>query len=804
MRLHRVKLVNFRQHADTEIVLGPGITAVVGPNGAGKSTLLEAIAWAFYGNQAARGSRDTIRRINAPARSKVQVEVDFALGSHEFHVVRGVYNAELFQDGQREAIANSQQEVTRGITRVLGMTHDEFFNTYFTGQKELAVMANLGPADRARFLSRILGYDKLKLAQDRLRKTRSGLKGELTGLEQGLGDKEALLAELQGAKERTREIEQRVETATASLQRAKEVLEVEGPEWSRMVSVRESVLSLESEMRVAERDVEEARREFERLDKELAEALAARSQLETIGPELARIRPLSEELDRLDNEAQASGRKRALSGQLREVEKQGRSLSQRAAEIDDAPKQLEIARQELEDLRKLLRQAEGDVEKANTAWIRDKQDAETKRQSLRDRYRDLQDQRERIVAAGSEGECPTCARPLGPEYGSVLKALERQLEEIEIDGRYFAQRVEQLSKEPSELADKREILAQSNRDYERGVERVTNCESRVREREQVASQLRELEDRKAQLEQEIKDLPEVYDADRHEAVRDELRSLEPVKTRGVELRVKAEAAETLVQRAEAAESVVSEAETRFDQLRKALEDLGYSDDLFARARESYEQAESAVREAELQLVAVEGDRKAARAAVELAERRVREREERAARVDNIKADLHLHDELDAALGDLRVELNATMRPEIAERASVFFSDLTDGRYDELELDDHYRVLVVENGLPKSVISGGEEDLVNLVLRLAISQMVAERAGQPLSLLVLDEVFGSLDEDRRHHVVELLRRLTGRFPQVVLITHIESIKEGVDRVLRVEFDQDRGAAAVTESREASTW
>ena len=45
-----------------------------------------------------------------------------------------------------------------------------------------------------------------------------------------------------------------------------------------------------------------------------------------------------------------------------------------------------------------------------------------------------------------------------------------------------------------------------------------------------------------------------------------------------------------------------------------------------------------------------------------------------------------------------------------------------------------------------MISGGEEDVANLALRLAISQMIAERAGQPLSLLVLDEIFGSLDED----------------------------------------------------------
>ncbi len=804
MRLHRIKLVNFRQHADTEIEFGPGITAVVGSNGTGKSTLLEAVAWAFYGNQAARGSRDSIRRFSAPARSKVRVEVDFGLGAHEFRVVRGIYKAELFQDGQQEAIANSQQEVSKRVVRVLGMTHDEFFNTYFTGQKELAVMANLGPADRSRFLSRILGYDKLKLAQDRLRKTRTELRSELMGLEQGLGDKEELIAELEGAKRRLEDADGEVQRATEALDSAKAVLDVDGPEWTRMVAVRESVLALESALRIAERDVGEAQREFERLDKELAEALAARSQLEDIAPELARIQPLSEELERLEKEAQASGRKRALSGQLGEVEKHRRALTARLTEIHDAPEQLEIARKELEELRETLRESEGEAEKASTVWIRDKQDAETKRQTLRDRYRDLQSQQERIVEAGSAGECPTCTRPLGSEYEGVLKKLDHQLEEIEIDGTYFTRRVEQLAQEPPEVKDKREALANANRAYESAVERVAMYENRVREKDQAESDASASQRRQEDLEREIADLPDLYDIERHEIVRKELRLLEPIKQRGAELKVKAEVAESLVQRAESAENAVSEVENRLNRAKKLLENFGYSDELFSRAKKSYERAEAASREAELQLATVEGDQKAGRTAVEMAERRVRARDERSARVDHIKSDLHLHDDLDDALQDLRLELNATMRPEIAERASVFLSDLTDGRYDELDLDDQYRVLVVENGLPKSVISGGEEDLVNLVLRLAISQMVAERAGQPLSLLVLDEVFGSLDENRRHHVVELLRRLTGRFPQVILITHIESVKEGVDRVLRVEFDQDKGFATVADNGGASPW
>jgi exonuclease SbcC len=800
MQLHRLKLVNFRQHAETELALGPGITAIVGPNGSGKTTLLEAIAWAFYGNPAARGNRDTIRRYGAPARSQVRVEVDFGIGQHEFKVVRGLYNAEFFQDGQESPIANSQQEVSAHVTRVLGMTRDEFFNTYFTGQKELAVMGQMGPTDRARFLSRVLGYDKIKLAQDRLRDARSRSRAELSGLEMGLGDEQGLIEELEAATTRMAEATRSAQKASRAKDRAAKQLAQEEPAWAKMVQVRESVLSLDSELRVAERDVGEARRDFERLDKELAEALDARSQLEAIAAELDQVAPLTEELEQLEREAQAAGRRRDLTGQAKEVEEQASRVRQRLVEIGDTKQMLSSASSALDALRKEAEGIEAEVERAHTGWIRDKQDAETKRQSLRDQYRDLQKQRELVVEAGPDGKCPTCTRPLGKEYEKVLDSIERQLEEIEIDGKYFKQRVSQLDSEPQELQDARSRSREIVVRVEAAVQEVARCTDRARARTDGESELRRLEERSLALATEIAGLPNAYDAQRHDQVRTQLRVLEPVRKKGVELNVKAERAERLVGEAETAEKRLSSLEARLERLNASMEELGYSEAKFLEARSRYEAAALVLRNAELELATVQGDVRAADAAREQAQRRLRERKERAARVKEINADLRLHDELDRSLRDLRLELNAAMRPEIAERASAFLSDLTDARYNEVDLDEQYNTLVLEDGVPKPVISGGEEDLVNLVLRLAISQMVSERAGQPLSLLVLDEIFGSLDESRRYNVVELLRGLAGRFPQVILITHIETVKDGVDRIMRVEYDSHKNVASVTEDGE----
>jgi exonuclease SbcC len=728
----------------------------------------------------------------------VKVEVDFALGAHEFRVVRGLYGAELLQDGQAEPIANSQQEVTTHVTRVLGMTREEFFNTYFTGQKELAVMSAMGPTDRARFLSRVLGYDKLKLAQDKLREQRSRRRAELAGLEQGLGDETELKAEFKQAQARVSEASGRVKQSSDAVVQARQRLDEEGPAWTKMVKIRESVLSLDSEARVAGRDVGEARREFERLDKDLAEALDARTQLQGMVAELDRAGPLTEELERLERQAQAAGRRRALTGQLREIGEQAERTRTRLAEIGNTDNLLDTAATAVSRARSELAEAEADGERARTAWIRDKQDAETKRQSLRDQYRDLQKQREIIVSAGPEGICPTCARPLGTEYETVLDTIDRQLEEIEIDGKYFKQRVSQLSGEPEVLQDAKYRTDDAAAKVEEAVQEVARCEDRVKERGDAETELRRLESRLKELEQEITELPDGYDAERHDEVRTQLRVLEPVRKKGIELQVKAERAEQLVGEAEVAEKRLSDLEARFERLKTSIEELGFSEDRFVEVRTRYKSAEQAVRDAELELASVQGDLKAAEIGRDQAKRRLKERKERETRVRTVKDDLRLHDELDRGFHDLRLELNAAMRPEIAERASVFLSDLTDARYSELELDEQYRTTVMEDGLPKPVISGGEEDLVNLVLRLAISQMVAERAGQPLSLLVLDEIFGGLDESRRYNVVELLRHLGLRFPQVILITHIETVRHEVDRVLRVEFDQRRNMALVTEN------
>ncbi len=798
MQLRRIRLTNFRQHADTVLEFGRGLTGIVGPNGAGKSTLLEAIAWAMYGTPAARGNRDSIRRRSAPPRSKVEVELEFAIGAHQYRVVRSLQSASLHLDGEAAPIANSPAAVSDRVGRLLGMTKDEFFNTYFTGQKELAVMASMTAPERARFLSRVLGYERLALVQTRLKEERSVLKAQLQTAETGLVDLAELVAEERRAAERlaTADLElARTAAHRAACDRAHAMI---APEWQRLEQRREQVRTIESDLQIADHSAVEARRAFETLDLALREALEAKARRAELLPGLANWDDLIARRDRLDADSHAFAGRRAVAAEAAEVRRNAVALGERLARLPGSER-LVAARTEIGAAEAALQQSATAAEELRNEMVREKQNAETMLKGLYAQHDEVKEQKQRLADAGAEGVCPTCGKPLGREYAAVLDDLEGRLVVIVADGKHYRARIEQLTREPETLVAARKRHEAAEADLTRLTRAVGRIEEGVAERSRMEVDRTELLVRLERLDQQLAAVPTTYDEALHQAVRAQITALEPRREQALLLGARAERAVELVVQATEAEQALTRFETRVASLREELVTLGWSAAEYELGRQRIQAAERERQAAELALVRSGAERGAAVEFRDHVTRRRTDRDRRAGEVDRIRGDLELNQELDRAFTDLRDELNAALRPDLADHASVLLRALTNDRYSDLELDEDYVATIIDDGEPKPVISGGEEDVVNLALRLAISQMIAERAGQPFSLLILDEVFGSLDEERRTAVVGLLRALADRFPQVILITHIESVREGFDRIVRIDFDAEQGIARAREER-----
>ena len=796
MRLRRLRLINFRQHADTTLEFEAGLTGIIGPNGAGKSTLLEAIAWAMYGTPAARGTLDSIRRRNAPPRSRVEVELEFVLGIHQYRVVRSFHQAALYQDGDDVPVANSAAAVTDKVSRLLRMTKEEFFNTYFTEQKQLAFMAGLKASGRAKFLSRLLGYERLAAVQVKLSEERSALRAALQTAETGLIDLAELEREEQAAVNRIALAERSVATTSAH-QRAAEAAVVKlGPEWEAIQRRREVAQATETDLSIANHAAIEARRTFESLDRDLTESLEAKAKRDELAPATLEWDALVADRNRLDGLAQSFAGRLALEAKVTMVEKTVAELDQRLGQLPDRER-VEQAKAAAALAQQQADAAAAVVEDERTNWVRNKQDAETMRKGLLQQHEDVETQQTRLADAGPTGVCPTCGKPLGKEYEAVLDDLVVKLELIASDGRHYRDRIKQLSPEPKELAQARLLTEHAERDLKAATTAAARAEAAVAERTRAEAARAEGVEQLGALRHQLAETPTEYDKALHLRVRERLGLLEPMREQVVRLTARAERAAELVPKALEAEQTLTRIEVEVAELTGRLVALGWSAAAYEHLRVAYVTADREREAAVLSAVRAAGERSGAiehRAAVA---RRRDDRTRRVGEVDRLKGDVLLNQELDRAFSDLRDDLNATLRPELADAASVLLRELSAGRYSDLELGEDYTASIVDDGEPKTVISGGEEDIVNLALRLAISQMIADRAGQPFSLLVLDEIFGSLDEERRNAVVDLLRGLADRFPQVVLITHIESVRDGFDRIIRIDYDVERGLATARE-------
>ena len=149
--------------------------------------------------------------------------------------------------------------------------------------------------------------------------------------------------------------------------------------------------------------------------------------------------------------------------------------------------------------------------------MRDLQDATTKRQALLDQYADLQEQLDRITAAGQDGACPTCSRPLGKDFEPVLGVLGRQLEEVKFNGKFYRQRLDQLEDEPLEVRE----LERQREQAEAAAEAASAALSRLEAPLKDAPALRERRARQeraiAELQASLQGAEGTYDPERHKA-----------------------------------------------------------------------------------------------------------------------------------------------------------------------------------------------------------------------------------------------------------------------------------------------
>ena len=128
-------------------------------------------------------------------------------------------------------------------------------------------------------------------------------------------------------------------------------------------------------------------------------------------------------------------------------------------------------------------------------------------------------------------------------------------------------------------------------------------------------------------------------------------------------------------------------------------------------------------------------------------------------------------------------------PEIEDRANSLLERLAKGRTQvHLETLKDKKAggtketldikITDEAGVPRpyETFSGGEAFRVNFALRIALAQLLAERSGVRIRTLVVDEGFGTQDKQGVENLVEAIQVIREDFDKIVVITHLDELKE----------------------------
>ncbi len=144
--------------------------------------------------------------------------------------------------------------------------------------------------------------------------------------------------------------------------------------------------------------------------------------------------------------------------------------------------------------------------------------------------------------------------------------------------------------------------------------------------------------------------------------------------------------------------------------------------------------------------------------------------------------------IEQALPQIETKANEILERLSQGTMSVRF--VTQAAYKDKRRDDLRETLEIQisdnaGSRDYEMFSGGEAFRVNFAIRLALSEVLAQRAGARLQTLVIDEGFGSQDAQGRQRLIEAINLVRPDFAKILVITHIDELKDVFPARIEVE-------------------
>lgn len=790
MILNNLKLSNYKQYASLSLEFREGLVGIIGKNGAGKSTIFEAILYCLFGRD--ESNKNLVRSSFADPKANVLLELDFSIGETRYRVRREfrgkalAVGAELYKNDLM--VAKGVSAVNDELVAVLHMERDAFKRSVFSGQKELSELSDTSGEARKRMVRKMLGLDTLDEVQVKVNADIRDLNSRIAGQSQNLlseADAVALDTEIAAWNELLTANQADLEKESEMLRTAEAQYKVEQQKFDAEEKRLGLYNALNRELSQLQERLSGLHLQRDTLEQKNRSLLQQKEKLDATRSEFAQYESGRRELEAQEAEQQRQLNQAAYQRQIADLAEPLRETGARIAELSQALAQKTEIEQALREKQALVAQLKQEREAKRSAY----QEITNRISDLEGRIRERREKVAHLQAIGKAGTCPTCFQPVRDAYDAVLAQLDREIDELhrtelktlENDKKtvYDAGVELKARQEQAELAVT-ELMQQHTRLVEAG-----------RQRSAEENTLQRLQAQQTKYEIILREIGEVrFDEAVYSALKSKIAALEPryLEFSKEENYVTRELPSTQLALGNTG-AAIAEAEKHISEKALALAQSGYDEQAYAQAKSALTGFAETLNAQSATVRALEKAGLELRNNIERHREKLRANERIKSQISDKLEETDLLRKLTEMLGLFKTEILEKISPGISREASELFSRITRGKYESIRVDENFDFAIADGGVyyPIERFSGGEIDLANFCLRIAVTKAIMDLsgAGQGIGFLAFDEIFGSQDEERRLEMMLALNYLQEQFRQIYIVSHIDSLKDFFPHILEVQ-------------------
>ena len=812
------------------------IACLSGNNGQGKSALLDALTWAVWGEgRKASQEKKADNSLLRIGQKDMQVEFVFDLEGDRYRILRTFSIAgkssrsglefQVFNQENNEYISltcSSIRKTQERITKTLRIDYQTFINSAFILQGRIDEFSRKSARERKEILSEILGlsrYDELaNLAKSHLREINNIIMTKESRLEyiyQETANLDFYKEKIKELSESYKDISRKIKTEEVKVGRLKEEINILKHKSEQCAELEGRIEQHRQEMVRGQRQIESRKKEIIDCEKIISQKEKVLNDFKNYSKFNAENNEFSQKLQqirKIEEDKILTGRKieseRAdLEVEIRNKQDRYKDLKMKAEqEIKNRTKVLELEKK-MEEIKLLEEQREKIQQKGSELNI-EINSIKDQIERLEKNNKDNQEKL-RLLRENPEGECPLCEAKLNTErkikietnlnkeINLNLKKIEKLRKETEESSKQKDRLVEKWREINQKLKDKGVWLQKlSKAHFEReeskqavklmvgSQEEIKKLEKTIQKKDYALEEQKRLKEFEAQ----IKKIG--YDEERHRKLN---RKIEELSNAPLE-KAKLEEAEKKIDSLRDGLSELNEnyqqKELNLKDLEKKEEKIGVELKELPYLKEKLVQEKQVLNSDQTLKDKILEERGGYQSKFDQCLKLGEEKKKIDKGLEKRKKEQNIYGKLIVAFGKNGIQalIIENVLPEIEEEANDLLAKLTNNSTQisieslrdlksggiketlDIKISDELGTRDYE------MYSGGESFRIDFSLRIALSKLLTRRAGTKLRTLVMDEGFGTQDEEGIDNLVQAIQSISEDFDKILVITHLESLKD----------------------------